>query len=260
MTATFSYTGSAISGTDYQLLPGEETLPPDPTTNRVVLADDEVNTNFIVQTVDDSGDEDDETITLYLNETSGTIFRFTTPAKYWTSGFAFDTGSLFDTPLTDTVTIIDNESGSADFLATSASVVQNSSVVIAVERVTGMDIAATATIDQYSGTATQDVDYIGLPASVYWEAQESGSKTFTITTINAWTETAAMTVGMYFSSLINIDRGTNIPTEELTITNSIISSSVSTIEPVSSDYTINIFRRMSAGYKSENVCIIRTIL
>jgi len=251
LTATLSFTGTAISGTDYTF---PDASPPTPTVlNRVSWAPGDILNSFTIQTTDDAADEDNETIIVYLNSASGTIYKFFTTSSLGvvearTTGFAFNTGSLIDTDptyQTSSVTIIDNESGSVDFASVSSSVIQNSSLVIYVSRSGGRDFAATATIDQYSGTVTQNTEYSGLPATVSWDDQEQGEKTFTITTNDVWQTASAATLGIYFSSLTNIDTGTTIPTKEITITNTIYTQSANTNNDIDSDFTINYFKKMS---------------
>jgi len=249
LVGTLSYESeSAVSGTDYVF---PDSVPPSPGRDgQVPLGNSVGGVSFTVQTIEDAADEPNEIIGIYLNEESGSIYTFTATGNDWTSGFAFDTGTLFSSPLSDYVTILDNESGSVDFLQESGSTVtQNSSIIIAVSRGPEGDFAATATIDQYSGTALQDRDYTGLPASVYWEDQETGTKTFTITTINAWATASAATLGINFSTLVNLETGSTIPTEEITITNNVISPSVSDVATVSPDYTINVFKKMSSIHR-----------
>jgi hypothetical protein len=251
LTGTLSYTGTAISGTDYTF---GGSNPPDPATNRVWSDDGDTLSNaFQVDTYDDPYDEDNETIIIYLNETSGTIYEFVTTDGIWGLNcpdcFAFDTGSLFSSPTGSTVTILDNESGSVDFTVVSASMTQNSSIIVNVIRSAGGDFAATATINQYSGTAVQGRDYTGLPATVYWNDQETGVKTFTISAVNTWATASAATLGMYFSTLVNIVTGTDISTEEIILTNNVISEGANSYPDISTDFTINRFLNMSAGYK-----------
>ena len=242
LTATLSFSGTAISGTDYTF---PEASPPKPTLlNRVSYADANNGTSFTIQTTDDSGDEDNETIVVYLNSVSGTIYKFPTTGKMWTDGFAFNTGSLIDpnaTYQTSSVTIIDNESGSVNFSTVSSSFSQPNSTIITVGRAGGGDFAATATIDQTAGTATKGTDYSGLPVTLNWNDQEQGNKTFTITGINSW-GSDGLTVVMGFTSLTNIETGSTTPQAEITITNTVTSEGSDEYPLISPDGTINNYR------------------
>ena len=239
ISGTLTFGGTAVSGTDYTF------TPPDTAGNIWALADGAASTALTVITDDDAADEDNETIIISLSEGSGTQYTFTTTGDDWSSGFAFNTGSLFTTPLSNTTTIIDNESGSANFSVVSSSVSQASNIIITIIRASGSDLAATATIDKVGGTAVADLDYSGLPATVYWENQVSGNTTFSIATIGNFRDASTLYLG--FTQLTNLYTG-NVPTASISITNDILTQSVSDLNDVDGDYTINNYRKISDQY------------
>ena len=238
ITASVAFGGTAQYGVDYTFLSN-----PDPQ----VLDNGTAGSGFQTNITDDAADEGNETIVPNLNLVSGTIYRFVCKDAYshaapFPIAYAFPTGSLFSSPTSSTVVILDNESGSVNFTVSSASIAQEASYTFTVTRTNGADFAATATIDQYSGSAVQGVDYIGLPTTLYWADQESESKTFTIKGINPWSGAPTASIGMYFRILTNITTGSTKPTAELVITNLITSGTYDAYPPVSPDGTINNYR------------------
>jgi hypothetical protein len=258
LTATLSFAGTAVSGTDYTF---PEASPPKPTPQGYVSWDSGSSGNgFVIQTTDDAADEGNETIEVYLNTASGTIYKFFTTSsagvvEFWTdsSKYAFNTGTLLDTAasyLTASVTIIDNESGSVNFSTVSASVAAPASITLAVTRTGGADFAATATIDQNAGNAAKGISYTGLPATVKWDDQDDDPKSFTILTEgSAWA--TGSTMGLYFSTLVNIETGSTTPTMEVTITNDVIEESTDAYPLISPDGTINNYRNAFTSYRNK---------
>ena len=237
LTATIVSGGTAIGGgSDYSIsgitFIGDEAS--------VEFGDGDSSFSFTVTTVDDAADEGNETITFEIDS-----------IEYPLSGSRYYPTASIGTGTTNIITIIDNESGSVNFGVASDTVAQSSSIIITVNRSGGGDYAATATMDQSGGTAEKNVDYTGLPATVYWEDQQQGNKTFTITTINPWSLSASLTVPIVFSSLTNVEEGTTIAQETLTITNNVTSECTPSNPEVSKDQTINTFKNLTCQHVSK---------
>lgn len=188
---------------------------------------------FTINTIDDAADTDDLTATFEI----GTLEYSLSSSAYYPTA-TIGTGSSYN------LYILDNESGSVNFSNISQSMSQDSSIIITVERSGGGDFAATATIDQVAGTAVQGTDYSGLPTTVSWADQTSGSTTFSLVANNPWGPLTASVV-MQFTELVNLTTGTLIPQAELLISNNILTQSINSNNNIDPDFTINYFKKMS---------------
>jgi len=248
VTATLEFTGPAVTGTNYTV--NNLTLV---TSSAGLLATAALGPGtssytYEIVTVDDAAD----TSTLSIAATIDSL-------EYPLSGNAFNPNASIGTGSVFTLSILDNESGSVNFSIKDIEFGQPgsgtpSSVTVTVNRETGSDFAATATIDQVAGSATKNIDYTGLPATLNWENQESGSKTFTLTGINGFGDNGA-TVIMGFSTLVNITTGTAIPFSTATIANTIISESPDAEPLISPNGVINSYANTITSRKTKGRAI-----
>lgn len=236
LTGTITFTGTAISGTDYH----PEALlddPPVPPNYYLAVPDDDTSTIFKIQTVDDVVDEDNETITISINNDSGTIYHFSASDGIYTDGalYAFNTSSLISTNpsfiTSSTTTIIDNETGTVNFASDFTGTIYvtgTQNLTYSVERTIAGDFATTATIDlSASTTAVEGLDYTGstFPLSLSWADQETGSKTFTVNFLNNSART-----GTLFVPVITASTTASIGTASF--------STTQIVHPGTIDYTI----------------------
>ena len=205
LTGTITFTGTATSGTDYhpQALLDDPPLPPN---YYLSVGDDDSSTIFEIQTVDDTDNENNETITISINNSSGTIYHFSASDGYYTDGtlYAFNTSSLISTSpsfiTSSTTTIIDNETGTVNFgpnFVGPIYVTGTQNLTYSVDRTIAGDFATTATIAlSGSTTAVEGLDYTGstFPLTLSWADQETGSKTFTVNFLNNSARTGTLFV------------------------------------------------------------------
>ena len=244
VTATLEFTGPAVTGTNYTV--NNLTLV---TSSAGLLATAALGPGtssytYEIVTVDDAAD----TSTLSIAATIDSL-------EYPFSGNAFNPNASIGTGSVFTLSILDNESGSVNFSIKDIEFGQPgsgtpSSVTVTVNRQTGSDFAATATIDQVAGSATKNTDYNGLPATLNWENQEGGSKTFTLTGINGFGDGGA-TVIMGFSTLVNLTTGAIIPFSTATIANTIISEAPDAQPLISPDGVVNSYANTITSRKTK---------
>ncbi|MEK9770178.1 MAG: Calx-beta domain-containing protein [Betaproteobacteria bacterium] len=228
-TASLSYAGTATRNTDY-------TAP-----DTVSFNDLEPTVNVPLVIVDDIL-EDGQSETIIVNLDS---------IEYPNSGtFAYPTPTTGTNQFT--LTVIDNETGSVDFEQASTNLPQPgagtpNTYTVNVIRSGGKDFAATASITQTGGTATTS-DYSGLPATLNWEDQEDGPKTFTIEATNAWAANG-LTLQMGFTSLTNLSTGSSVPNLTITFDNTVFDEGPEQSPKYSADYTINAMKNVKTNYK-----------
>lgn len=201
-----------------------------------------VNQNL---TFSDSETSKTFTITTIENSTNITTPKFFT--TYINSVNASDGTAFIGLPYIATVTIIDNESGSVRFDASSYTGSQNSSITISVERYSGGDFAATASVYvSASSTAVAGIDYTNIfPYTLNWADQESGSKNITITTLGPWSPSRIL--NLYLSDLTNIASGT-IMSSSILIQSNVITQSTNQYSDYATDFTINKYLNLSNQY------------
>tara|TARA_R110002020_G_scaffold194423_2_gene395272 strand:+ start:361 stop:3501 length:3141 start_codon:yes stop_codon:yes gene_type:complete len=200
-----------------------------------------------ISTVDDILGEDNETIVISLTGT--TVYKFTTTSGPYTTNIGFATGSLIAAQSSGQTIIVDNETGTLNFSAASYTVEAGALVEVDVDRSGGAAGAVTATISQLGGAAVVGTDYTGLPVNIYWEDRVSGTTSFNISAINDWA-TDGIGINLGFTYITGSHTGSIQATSEVTITNGSINNEGPNPYPnISSDFVINTFRNMSAGYK-----------
>jgi hypothetical protein len=196
LTGTMTFGGTAVSGADYSPVSSVDD-PPVPPEYFLAVPDGDTSTIFSVDTEDDVVDEDNETITISINNDSGTIYHFSaSDGTIYTnySDYAFNTASLISTNpsfiTSSTISIIDNETGTINFASEFTGTIYvtgTQTLVYSVERTIAGDFATTATIALSSSTtAIQGLDFDGIsfPHTLTWADQVTGSKTFTVNFLN----------------------------------------------------------------------------
>lgn len=212
--------GTAQFGTDYTTV-----------NQNLSFADTETSKTFNVVTINNATDVVGP---LYFN-------------AFINSVAASDGTAFKGSPVTASVFITDNESGSVRFTNSSYTGSQNSSITISVERYVAGDFAATASVYvSASSTAVAGVDYTNIfPYTLTWADQESGSKNITITTLGPWSPSRIL--NLYISGLTNISSG-SIMSSSVLIQSNVLTQSSNQYSDYSTDFTINKYLNLSNQY------------
>lgn len=217
-----SSNGTAISGVDYNAVSGSVVFPDGDTTNK----------SLTVTTIDNGTD------------VSGSL--------YFTVGIAavsasYGTG-LTGSPTYTTINITDNETGSFRFTNSSQTSSLGSTITIPVERYSGSDFAATATIGVQGGTAVAGTHYTNIfPYTVTWADQISGTVNITLETLDIDFWAGSRTLVLTASSFTNIGVGTPA-TCSILMESNILTQSASPYPNVGTDFTINSYLNLSTQY------------
>jgi hypothetical protein len=170
----------------YTTSSGGATAPTDFTTTSGTLnwTDGEsVNKTINVPIIDDTTYEGNETFTLTLSSA---------------------TGANLGSPVTQTITILDNEvaqNGTLSFSAANYPVVEgNTTVTVSVTRSGGTDGAISVQYNANTGTASSGTDYTATSNTLTWAAGDNTAKTFLVTILEDTAVEPSETVNLTLSS------------------------------------------------------------
>lgn len=201
-TASISYTGTAVSGTHYNIIYNSITQS---SPFNIIWSDQQKDTRYITASIIDNN---------LLDGTRNIVFSIGS-----SSISSIGPTSSFQ------LNILDYEiTGSARFVTGSYTGSIPNVITIQLERYNGQDVSASAIVSvSSSSTAIAGVDYTNIfPYTASWNNQESGSKNIDISTISSWGGDKIL--NLYISSLTNLSSGSILSTSVL-MTNNVLAQS-----------------------------------